>query len=268
MHGQSVYSILNKKILTKSLLFDYVSQHNSLTGTTKTEIIERIVQLWKDKYSKAAAAASVPQCLTPTTTQPNVVINIVNNHTVNTTIHQQPAAPPPPLQLMSEEFCNWFFERINRRALFVESDLWGDVTSAIRLIDATGNTQDLEACGADQALASFQRLHDDFHFQLAPNICPTGVQGKMNSYGMVMIASCGTVYRANQFVGVFEGGFGLLKDPTSSDSWKLKHSKMQIKSVAGQTIHPQLEDCESLREILALPEQEEDPSSGVSIIKQ
>lgn len=263
LHGQSVYSILNKKIITKSLLFDYLSHYNVAAGATKTDLIERIVQLWKENYPcKANGDAAQPPVPPP---PQNVSFHIVNHHTVNATIIQPAAitpSAPPPLQIMSEEFTTWLFERINKSSL-LESDLWKDVTSAIRLIDSTGNTQDMQSEGSEGVLQSLQMLRGEFQFQMAPNICPTGVQGKMNAYGMVMIASCGTVYRDNQFVGVFEGGFGLLRDPTSADCWKLKHSKLQIKSAAGHAIVPQLGECESLKEILALPEANEDDQQSV-----
>lgn len=254
--GQSVYSILNKKIITKSLLFEYLSQYKPCPGSsTKTDLIEKIVQFWKDKYK----APVIDAISIPTPPPSNVVINIVNNHTINNTIVQQPTEPSP-LQRMSEEFTSWLFQRINNTSL-VESDLWKDVTNAIRLIDSSGNTQDLQSEGSESVLQSFQHLRGEFKFQLAPNICPTGVQGKMNPYGMVMIASCGTVYQEDQFVGVFEAGFGLLRDPNSSDLWKLKHSKVQIKSAVGIATAPQLEDCDSLKEILALPEPDENQKS-------
>lgn len=256
--GQSVYAVLNKKLITKSILFEYLSQYKVPTGSslTKTDLIERIVQLWKDKYTTQAATDLIQ---VPTLTATNVVINIVNNHTINTTILRQETVPSP-LQRLSEEFSSWLFERINNSSL-VESDLWRDVTNALRLIDSSGNTQDLQSEGSEKVLESLKHLRSALQFQLVPNICPAGVQGKMNPYGMVMIACCGTVYRADQFVGVFEAGFGLLRDPNSADVWKLKHSKMQIKSAAGVTTAPQLEHCDSLREILALPDPDADQCS-------
>lgn len=252
-----MYAILNKKVVTKSLLFDYVTHNNLPAGKTKTDLIETIVQLWKEKYPSAKPPDTEGGSAEPVT-QPSVVINIVqNHHTVNTTILQPPPVPSP-LQIMSEEFSSWLFDRINQSSL-TESDLWKDVTSAIRLIDSHGDTQDLLSEGSVRVLQSLLDLCVAYHFKFAPNACPTGVQGKMDQHGMVMIACCGTAYRDDQFVGVFEGGFGLLKDPYSADVWKLKHSKLQISSATGgQTIVPQLENCESLRDILALPEPDEE----------
>lgn len=241
-----MHAILNKKVITKSLLLDYVNEKKLPGASTKADLIERIVQHWKETYSDTKevdnGSAKSPS---------NVVYNIVN---INATIVQKESRPPP-LQIMSEQFTSWLFERINNQSL-TEVDLSRDVTSAIRLIDAMGNTQDMQAEGATSVLPSLLHLYQEFKFQLAPNVSPMGVRGKMNSYGMVMIASCGTVYRDGVFVGIFEAGFGLLPDPQSPDCWKLKHSKLQIKSVAGEAQCPQLEACETLHEILALPETE------------
>lgn len=246
----SVYSILSKKIITKSLLCEYLHYHNVPAGnSTKTELIEKMISLWKARHQSPTVTDSVQAA--------KVTINIVNNHITNTTVLQSTDQQPSHLQRLAEEFTSWLFERINNGSL-VESDLWSDVTGAIRLIDSAGNTEDLQARGCTQVHKSFADLRTGLQFQLVPNICPVGVQGKMNSYGMVMIASCGCVYRSGVFVGVFEAAFGLLRDSTSSEVWKLKHSKLQIKSVAtGQQTIPQLEYCDSLKDILALPETDE-----------
>lgn len=253
-------------MITKGILFDYVSHHN-LTGAanTKTELIERILGMWRDKYNRQLSIES-----TQRRKSPNLVINVVNNHTVTNILHQEVtsvAATPDPLQLLSEEFSTWLCQRINSKSL-VPTDLWPDVTSAIRLIDNHGNQQEFSSEGAADVLKSFNQIPNNFNFQLAPNTCQSGVQGRMNTYGMVMIACCGTVYQSNVFVGIFEAGFGLLRDPQSTDTWKLKHSKLQIKSASGNAGHPKLTDCDTLFEILALPAPETDESKAALTIKQ
>lgn len=254
--------MLNKKIVTKNILAEYLGYHNIPAGcSTKTDLIEKIINLWKTNYARPSSTGTGVE-----TTKPNgnVTITIVNNHITNTTVLQ--GATDSHLQRMAEEFTSWLFERINNGSL-VESDMWSDVTSAIRLIDSTENTEDLLAQGSTEVHKSFSDLRIGLQFQLIPNISPVGVQGKMNPYGMVMIASCGCVYRSGQFVGIFEAAFGLLRDAQSSEVWKLKHSKLQVKSVdGGQQRIPQLEYCESLKDILALPEVDDHQLSCIKSI--
>lgn len=75
-----MYSILNKKIITKSLLFDYVSHFNIAAGAgaTKTDLIERIVQLWKDKYPSRGNAETVQ----PPPPPQHISYHITNNHLI------------------------------------------------------------------------------------------------------------------------------------------------------------------------------------------
>lgn len=229
------------------MLFDYVCRQNvPAPASTKSELIEMIITCWKDKFSAATVHPSTPEPPEPNYIARNVVINIQNTTIVQMTPTER---GPPPLQEMSEKFVSWLFEKINNDTL-APLDLWKDVTNCLRLIDSTGSVQDEKSEGSDSVLQSFKVIRDEFGFKLCPNICPEGVQGRMNKFGMVMIASCGTVTRYGHFAGLFEAAFGLLKE--SADTWKLKHSRLLIRSLDAIT-EPQLELCNSLQDILELP---------------
>lgn len=80
-----------------------------------------------------------------------------------------------------------------------------------------------------------------------------GVQGRLEIHGMVLILCCGTVHTQDSAVGFFESVFGLMRDPFSDNNWKIKNIKMQMKSTSAQKI-PQLDNCESLQQLMMLPE--------------
>jgi Domain of unknown function (DUF4518) len=82
----------------------------------------------------------------------------------------------------------------------------------------------------------------------------------MEHHGIVLILCCGTLHtHASVSVGVFESVFGLMRDPFSENNWKIKNIKMQLRSSSAIGMHklPQLENCDSLQQFMALPEHED-----------
>lgn len=81
----------------------------------------------------------------------------------------------------------------------------------------------------------------------------------MEVHGLVLILCCGTLHTHESVsVGVFESVFGLMRDPFSDNNWKIKNIKMQLQSSAiGIQKVPELTQCSSLVQFLALPESEE-----------
>lgn len=230
LHSTSANLVLYKKPITKKILFNYLSDLEvPITNNAgKQDLIEKILTHWKDKY--------IPKDPYNRAQEPNVLPN---------------TSKTLPIQQMSEEFVQWFFDKINKMELR-PNDLWVDSTCSIRIIDCYNTINDSSFTGQEGVLRAFGDLRIQFDFLFNPNICDLGVQGKINRFGMVMVASCGTVHRSDKCIGVFEGGFGLVRDATISDSWKMKHLKMLIKSVERDT-RPVLDQCESLSDILVLP---------------
>lgn len=82
----------------------------------------------------------------------------------------------------------------------------------------------------------------------------------MEHHGIVLILCCGTLHtHASVSVGVFESVFGLMRDPFSDNNWKIKNIKMQLQSTSaiGMQKLPQLENCDSLQQFMALPEHDD-----------
>lgn len=219
---------------------DYMSRitvSNGGGGGTKSDFIETIIKTWKDKYRLLSTDATQ-------TTQTKIIINI-NNSVVHAESQDR---HPPPLQQMAEEFVHWIFEKINGTTL-QPCDVCRDITSCVRFIDSAGNVRDEETEGPE-TVYGLMRLKNDLNFQLCPNMTASGIQGRMNPFGLVMVASCGIVTRLGHFVGLYEAAFGLISE--STNIWKLKHSKILIRSL-NEKIEPELEQCLTLRDILEIP---------------
>lgn len=80
----------------------------------------------------------------------------------------------------------------------------------------------------------------------------------MDLHGLVLILCCGTLHSHESVSdGVFESVFGLMRDPFSENNWKIKNIKMKIQSVMSGQKAPELQNCTSLLQFLALPECED-----------
>lgn len=235
LHSASANAVLNKKIITKKLLFSYLSDLNIpiQNSAGKPDLIEKILNIWKNNCSSNEPIHVDDQ--NSRIQEPNLVQTV----------------KPLPIQEMSEEFVGWFFNKLNRLEL-LPNDLWNDSTCSLRMIDCYNSINDSYYEGYEGVLNAFMNLRQQFNFIFNPNVCSLGVQGKMNRFGMVMVACCGTVHHSETCVGVFECSFGLFRDHNETDSWKMQHTKMQIKSVERDT-RPVLDECETLAEILMMP---------------
>ena len=83
----------------------------------------------------------------------------------------------------------------------------------------------------------------------------------MEHHGLALILCCGSLHtHASVSVGIFESVFGLMRDPFAENNWKIKYITLQIKSssaIGSMQKLPQLENCDSLHQFMALPEIED-----------
>lgn len=156
-----------------------------------------------------------------------------------------------PINLMSREFSNWFFQNYNEDRLKGD-DFWSDCTTSIRIV--AGETNDTSSAGNSESLDILTHLRRQLNVVFNPNLCHDGVQGRIDPHGLIVLMCCGTVHTTSQCVGLYETAFGLMRDPYNDNNWRIKYLKLLIRSGASDSIKPRLNDCESLRQILALPE--------------
>ncbi|PSN41139.1 hypothetical protein C0J52_05204 [Blattella germanica] len=75
-----------------------------------------------------------------------------------------------------------------------------------------------------------------------PNMSDEGIRGKAEVHGLVMVLVCGTLHQQDKCVGVFEQLFCLIRDPTADNSWKIKSTKLLLKSRDTVSRLPTLEE--------------------------
>lgn len=83
---------------------------------------------------------------------------------------------------------------------------------------------------------------------LNPNLNGGGVVGRLSRHGLAVVAVCGTTHQTNSCNGIFEQAFGLLQDPSSEFSWKIKWSQLRITRASVQR-EPQVTDLPDLMAI-------------------
>lgn len=238
VHSSGVHSILNRKAITREVLFKYLHEHKVpvYENYTKLLLIERIEEFWNNRGGKSSASDTGPNHSSQT-----VSSNINSEHF--------------PINLMSREFCTWFFKNYNSDTL-KSNDFWLDTNISIRIM-ASGNggsTNDSETEGNENALEMLMHLRKQLNILFNPNLCHEGVQGRIDPHGLVVLMCCGTVHSEIQCVGLFESAFGLMRDPYNENNWRIKYLKLQIKSSQSNNMMPTLNECETLIQILALPE--------------
>ncbi|XP_062132358.1 uncharacterized protein C3orf38 homolog [Drosophila sulfurigaster albostrigata] len=231
-HLEDIHKVLHKRHITRDLLFKYL--HTRLPGTstdfTKADLVMRVIQYWDKQITTESVA----------------------KQTSITTIERiELTEQDYPINLMARKFGEWFFEKFNANDLN-QSDLWSDSVLQLSVI-ADDGTSDVECSTAEEVIASLFSAKDQFGFYFNPNLTHTGVQGRIDVYGHVVVLCCGTLHTGDRSVGVFECAFGLLRDPNADNNWKPKKFKWSLRSELTPPELHTLNSSESLQTALALP---------------
>ncbi|XP_059612544.1 uncharacterized protein C3orf38 [Phlebotomus argentipes] len=230
----SALMILDKKAMTKDILSTYLMDRgNSFSvNATKQILVQQVIQHWQRKFQ----TSDRPHVIAGS----SIILVKPENFQVNT---------------LSRQFTSWFYQKLNEDALTL-ADFWPDVSCAIRFTQSDSVT-DESAEGSEAVLEKLLTTRRTYNFNFNPNISSSGVQGRIDLHGLVFVISCGTLHIANRWVGVFESAFGLVQDPAGLNNWKCKHIKIALRSTQKESL-PTLQDCESIRDIIALPVTSED----------
>jgi len=187
-HIEDIHKVLHKRHITRDILFKYL--HTRLPGTstdfTKADLVMRVIQYW-DRQSTSATANRQDQDSKSMTT-----VDIYKDH------NEQDY----PIHLMARKFGEWFFEKFNTNNLN-PTDLWNDAVLQLRVI-ADDGISDLECSNAEEVVDSLVNAKHQFGFYFNPNLSHSGVQGRIDAYGQVVVLCCGTLHTAERSVGVFE----------------------------------------------------------------
>ncbi|KAF4529925.1 hypothetical protein B566_EDAN016555 [Ephemera danica] len=211
-YTESVTSLLNRKKITKELVFRYLHQ-NQVDGVSpqmdKRAMIELLMSHWGEKDPRTQIAL------------PSV-----------------PVSPPQDeSQVMAETFAQWFYTLMNLGMTdsgqkFGPEHFWPDCRLHVHLENSSLQVDQSRDNGEESA-ALLAELRSHFNLTFNPNISPEGVQTMSEPHGAVVVTVCGTLHQGDKVMGLFKQKFLLLRDPTMQNNWRIKRSEMVLTASMG-----------------------------------
>nr|XP_039266324.1 uncharacterized protein C3orf38 homolog [Styela clava] len=161
-------------------------------------------------------------------------------------------------QQLAKEFILWFYPMLNN-IKNNQSPGWGaqnfcpDAVLVLTVIREGNNQHEEKFIGAQAAQEKLASLVMKDNAVLNPNTTPEGYRGTISPHGLAKVAVCGTLHKLNEtcnspnrqiLMGVFEQCFGLVRDVSDGNRWKIKYTdlKMKLMSNYGQTPHMTLSE--------------------------
>lgn len=146
-------------------------------------------------------------------------------------------------QLMAVKFAEWFYTMMNQNEPIGTEHFWQDAKLQLKMtsgIDEIVKTIDSDV---NSLVLELYKVKKDHGLYFYPNLLTDGVQGRMDPHGLVIVMACGTLHTADTCVGIFDQMFMLVRDPLSDNNWKVKNTKLQLKSRNDIPGPPKLTDC-------------------------
>lgn len=225
LHSTSSQSILNRKAITKENLFKYLhSKKVAVTSEfTKQLLIEKILQYWKNRfYLIDDECESTNKPIEPPQMHPPTPSNV------------QDQSESFPINQMARTFATWFYENLNTNRL-QESDFWCNCECSVQFWENQQCLMQEQHSGAQASLEFCQSLRNKYNLYLNLNISHSGSQGRIDCHGLVLVLTCGTLHKVNEFVGTFEAIFGLSRDPYSQNNWKVNRCNFRLNNINNQS---------------------------------
>lgn len=271
LHSNSVHSILNRKPVTKELLFKYL-HHNKVpvrNDFTKQLLIDNVIKFWKEKYSKEEWTQSEQQTdstrqneieMTEAEPSSTTFINVTINKSITFNPNNHKEEEDFPIHQMSRKFAIWFFTNLNEESLQA-SDFWRESEYVVQFFEQNVCMLEQSDQGAENLLAFCRGLHTKYLLYFNLNESHSGTQGRIDPHGLVLVLSCGSLHKIDELVGTFECVFALSRDPFTDNNWKINRIDMRLRNIgSGNFTRPALDQCESIQALYAL----DAPSGEVS----
>lgn len=226
LHSTSTQSILNRKAITKENLFKYLhAKKVAVTSEfTKQLLIEKILQYWKQTFFLSDDEEIVDGTHNEHT-KPTAEPQLSNHQILSSRSSDQ--SEQFPINQMARKFATWFYENLNTNRLQV-SDFWCNCKCTVQFLENQQCLMEEEHVEAQAVWEFCRSLLAKYNLYLNLNISHSGTQGRIDCHGLVLVLTCGTLHKVNQFVGTFEAIFGLSRDPYSHNNWKINQMNMRL----------------------------------------
>lgn len=139
-------------------------------------------------------------------------------------------------QDLAIHFSSWFYKLLNSLSSsgtipteWGPQHFWQDAKLMVQCNEPSG-LQETTVDGANLVSEKFHSMVVVDRLCFNPNLSDDSVKGKRDPHGLVVVMVCGTVHREKEYLGIFEQSFGLIRDPTEENNWKIKFSKLLLKA--------------------------------------
>jgi len=135
-------------------------------------------------------------------------------------------------QEFAAQFTKWFYMKLNGVTSapdgFGIEHFFADATLSLLVIAACQDSQVEHFDGADVVVRRLVALVADEQLVLNANQSEDGFRGMSDPHGRRVVFVCGTVHRGNAVLGLFEQQFGLVRDPTAQNNWKICSTRLAL----------------------------------------
>lgn len=226
LHETDIKSLLSRRKVTREILFKYLHDKkvDIPANSEKNFLIKRVIELWDNDFTKVSLSTDVASTSCAKMRPPEFPENIGD------------------VNMLAEKFASWFYSIINDYVLSMQSaklsveHFWKDCSLHLVMESPTQHVvQDVHK-NANEVVSLLQGLLRQHKLYFNPNISSTGVRGKVDASGLVLVLVCGTLHQVDNCVGIFQQIFGLLRDPFMENNWKIKSSSVVLKSVGNSDL--------------------------------
>lgn len=221
LHSTGIHSILNRRGITKEILFKYLHDKKVPVPNNfnKQLLIDRILQHWKQTYGTSIQSVCiVEECDLEEYVDDDdcAEVDMIERETISQPISISTTDDDEqfPINRMAREFAHWFYAKLNANALET-IDFWRDVQCSAQFLERGVVMVSEEHSSNENVLTFCQNLRSQYELYFNLNETHSGTQGRIESHGLVLVLSCGTLHKVERMVGTFESVFGLARDPFS-----------------------------------------------------
>lgn len=166
LHSESVSSILNRKPISKEILFKYLTDNNIpvTSNFTKATLVEQVIEFWRSTENTSSHHHQQIHHQQP----PH------HYHSAESLINKSENFP---VNVMSRKFSSWFYKNLNENSIQL-NDFWNDASCIVKMIDSSGDVKEDSTITSGLVLNLLFSVKSQFSFYFNPNLSYDGTRGK------------------------------------------------------------------------------------------
>ncbi|OCT93891.1 uncharacterized protein C3orf38 homolog [Xenopus laevis] len=248
-YSETAADLLRRKKVYRDVIFKYLASKKitMAPSSDKNQLIQRALEFWTEsgvssapKRNNGDKQISMPSQVRSITMTWSQIQHCPAEGVAETFQSREKEKSNDPSHRSSldcyalgEHFCRWFYELLNSQnpTLGLANGEWGLQhfweNAMFKFAYRTIGDYTEEHCGALMTSLRLLALTREERLLFNPNIASEGLKCATCPYGLVVVAVAGTIHKDNQYLGLFEHIFGLIRCP-ATDKWKIKNVNLNI----------------------------------------